>query len=60
MLDSRKALLAEGEKLQADLKKLVLSTRSSPFAQGATTLQSKPCWFRWRTGGSLPAAIGTM
>ncbi|MES2030097.1 MAG: methyl-accepting chemotaxis protein, partial [Pseudomonadota bacterium] len=41
MVDSRKALLAEGEKLQADLKKLVLSTRSSPFAQGATTLQSE-------------------
>ncbi|MEZ0221275.1 MAG: methyl-accepting chemotaxis protein, partial [Tardiphaga sp.] len=41
MLASRKALLAEGEKLQADLKKLVLATRSSPFAQGATTLQSE-------------------
>jgi len=41
MVDSRKALLTEGEKLQADLKKLVLSTRSSPFAQGATTLQSE-------------------
>ncbi|WNV12143.1 methyl-accepting chemotaxis protein [Tardiphaga sp. 709] len=41
MLANRKALLAEGEKLQADLKKLVLATRSSPFAQGATTLQSE-------------------
>ncbi|WP_441230710.1 methyl-accepting chemotaxis protein [Tardiphaga sp. 215_C5_N2_1] len=41
MLASRKALLAEGEKLQADLKKLVLATRSSPFAQGSTTLQSE-------------------
>jgi methyl-accepting chemotaxis protein len=41
MIDGRKALLAEGEKLQTDLKKLVLSTRSSPFAQGATTLQSE-------------------
>ncbi|KZD25051.1 methyl-accepting chemotaxis protein [Tardiphaga robiniae] len=41
MLASRKALFAEGEKLQADLKKLVLATRSSPFAQGSTTLQSE-------------------
>ncbi|WP_441228241.1 methyl-accepting chemotaxis protein [Tardiphaga sp. 20_F10_N6_6] len=41
MIDGRKALLAEGEKLQTDLKKLVLSTRSSPFAQGSTTLQSE-------------------
>ncbi|MGM4916090.1 methyl-accepting chemotaxis protein [Tardiphaga sp. 813_E8_N1_3] len=41
MLASRKVLLTEGEKLQADLKKLVLATRSSPFAQGATTLQSE-------------------
>jgi methyl-accepting chemotaxis protein len=41
MVAGRKALLAEGEKLQADLKKLVLATRSSPFAQGSTSLQSE-------------------
>ncbi|MEH2481935.1 methyl-accepting chemotaxis protein [Nitrobacteraceae bacterium AZCC 2146] len=41
MVAGRTALLAEGEKLSNGLKKLVISTRSTPFAQGATTLQSE-------------------
>jgi methyl-accepting chemotaxis protein len=41
MVTGRTALLAEGEKLSNGLKKLVISTRSTPFAQGATTLQSE-------------------
>jgi methyl-accepting chemotaxis protein len=41
MVTGRTALLAEGEKLSNGLKKLVISTRSTPFAQGSTTLQSE-------------------
>ncbi|MET0720283.1 MAG: methyl-accepting chemotaxis protein [Tardiphaga sp.] len=41
MVAGRSALLAEGEKLSASLKKLVIATRSTPFAAGSTTLQSE-------------------
>ncbi|MDB5503373.1 MAG: putative methyl-accepting chemotaxis protein [Tardiphaga sp.] len=41
MVAGRTALLAEGEKLSSGLKKLVIATRSTPFAAGSTTLQSE-------------------
>ncbi|MDB5619535.1 HAMP domain-containing methyl-accepting chemotaxis protein [Tardiphaga sp.] len=41
MVAGRGGLLAEGEKLSGAVQKLVIATRSTPFAAGATTLQSE-------------------
>ena len=41
MVAGRSGLLAEGEKLSSAMQKLVIATRSTPFAAGSTTLQSE-------------------
>ena len=41
MVDGRAALLGESEKLTSGLQKLVIATRNTVFAQGATSLQSE-------------------
>ncbi|UPJ71841.1 methyl-accepting chemotaxis protein [Bradyrhizobium sp. 187] len=41
MLTGRELLFAEGEKMRADLEKLLEAAEKTPFAQGADTLESR-------------------